>query len=84
MDADGTEGPRPAAGAVIEEKFSPRKHHMAYYAAVLFHHKVEFGNEIGIFAVLIEHIMLMAARAIHVPKCFAGEVFHLAIVGWLF
>jgi hypothetical protein len=57
---------------------------MAYDAAVLLHHPVKFGYKVGIIPVLVEHKVLGASWPIHIPKGFAGEVFHLTVIAGLF
>ena len=53
---------------------------VAYDAAFVFHHQVELGNEVGVVAVLVEHVVFGAAGTVYVPECFAGEVLYFAVV----
>ena len=83
VDADGAESPGRLACAIVENEFGLAEHHMANDVAVLFHHKVEFGDEIGIVPELVEHKMLSASGAVNVPECFAGEVVYLVVIAGL-
>ena len=49
--------------------------------AVLLHHEIKLRDEVRITPELIQHIMLRASGAIHVPEGFASEVFNSAIIG---
>ena len=83
-DADGAEGPRRKSRSVVKDDFCFRKHHMADDLAILFHHEIQFRNKVGVISISVEHIMLGASGTIDVPERLACEVFHLAIVLWLF
>ena len=48
--------------------------------AVLLHNKVQLRHESRVTAEPVEHIMLHAARSVHVPKGFAHKVFHRAVI----
>ena len=80
MDADGTESPGWEKRAIQLHDSRFGKHHMSDDFFVFFHHEIEFGNEVRIISVLIEHKMLLAPRTIYIPKCLAGEVLHLAVI----
>ena len=84
MDADGAECPRRTVRAVVEDKFGLGKHDVAHDASVLLHHQIELGDEIGIAAVLVEHVMLGATRTIDVPESLTGKVLHLTVISGLF
>lgn len=84
VDADGTERPGGDVAAIVEHKFGMGKHDMAYNATVEFHEVVQFGDEIGGVAVLMEHVMLDTSGAVDVPERLASEVFHFTIVFGLF
>ena len=49
--------------------------------AVFLHHEVQFRYEVRIAPELVQHIMLRASGAIHVPEGFSGKVFDSAIIG---
>ena len=53
---------------------------MAHQDTVSLHHEVQFGDEIGIAAVAVKHIVLGTTWLIDVPECLPGEVFHRAVV----
>ena len=57
---------------------------MSYDFAIGFHHEIELRNEIGVGTEAIENKMFGAPRAIHIPECLAGEIFHFAVVLRLF
>ena len=84
VDADGTECPRGNVAAIVEHKFGTGEHNMAYNAVVEFHEVVQFGDEIGVVAVLVEYVMLDTSGAVDVPERLAREVLYLTIVFGLF
>ena len=53
---------------------------MPHQDSVSLHHEVQFGDEIGISAVAVKHIVLGTTWLIDVPECLSGEVFHRAVV----
>ena len=57
---------------------------MANDFAVFFQYEIQFGNEVGIIAIMMQDEMLDASRCIDIPKSFSGEVFHLPEVCGLF
>ena len=57
---------------------------MSYNPAVLFHHEVKLGDEVGITAVLVQYIMLGAAWTINIPEGFSREILHLTVILGLF
>ena len=84
MDADGAEGPGWEHGSFVKDDFRFREHHMPDDLTVFLHHEIQAVDEVRVVPVLVEDIMLGAARAIDIPKGFAGKVFHRAIVLGLF
>ena len=81
MDADGAEGPGGFPSAVRQDQFGLGKHHMADQAPVLFHHEIQFRDEVGVAAIAVQYIMLRASGAIDIPEGLPGEFFHGAVVG---
>lgn len=57
---------------------------MPYNHAILLHYKVQLGDEVGIAPVMMKHIMLRAAGAVHVPEGVSGEPLHLTVILRLF
>ena len=80
MDADGAECPRRVGCSIVQCNLGLREHNMANDAVILFHHKVQLWDEIGICSILIEHVMLCASRTVDVPECLTCKVLNLTII----
>ena len=80
MNADGPEGPGWFPRSVGQSQFRLREHDMADKTALLFHHKVQLRDEIRIVPVLIQHKMLRATGAVHIPKGLPREIFHRTVI----
>ena len=51
---------------------------------VLFKNKSKFGYKIGVISHLVYIIVLVSARFIHIPECFAGNFFNSSVIFFCF
>ena len=57
---------------------------MAYQAAILLQHEVQFGNKVRIVSVTMQHEMLRASGTIYIPERFTGKILYRTVILGLF
>ena len=57
---------------------------MADDLTILLHHQIKLWDEVGIGAILIEHVMFRASWAIDIPECLSCKVLYFTIILGLF
>ena len=76
---EGTDEPSGNINSALENITWP-EHHMAYQAAFILQHEVQFRNKVGTVSVTMQHEVLRASRTIYIPESFAREVLDRAVI----
>ena len=79
-DADGAEGHHRNLPAIIGHDFGPHIQYMPNELAVPLHDQIQLRHKVRILTQHMDHIVLQAAGAVHIPKSLPGQILYGSVV----